>query len=362
MLKLSIATAKGRRNTAGCIRLAVFFLFCLFGFSSCPANASDNDGTRFPFVKNGGLYAFSAEADELAFEESFDTLGSNNGFIQKGVSVSQKSGWIIAWNKNNQTVYHIDENKKVRSKVNAGGALAYVDKNYILTQTSSFNDNKGFGFTLYSIKYTRNEKKISLKTVWSGYADCFVSDCFFTADGVCISGGTRDDTKNNAFYITAKGIHKCFSTAKNSDFLRLLNAGDKVYAFLSGREKTVVEPLLYSFTLNDYIEGDSAAQNLSEMLPADFECFFGYGFVMKTEAFEALVIPASFNGVISFVCYDYKNANIKSIIPDAVGCMSPLGTTADGVWYIARDALIEDSWYGISLFDGISCKKIQKIY
>ena len=381
MNALSDAAAKGRRNAAGYNKLAVFFLFCLFVFTGCPANASGSNGAEFPFVKDGKLYSVgqnNASAGDAVSIKSYDFMTVSDAFTQKGVSTSKKEGWVLAWNKKSQTVYHIDENKRVRSKAAVNGSLAYLDKKYVLSQTSSFDDNKGFGFTLYSIKYSWNGKKISLKQVWTGFADCFVSDCFFTNDGVCISGGNRDDTKNNAFYITAKGIHKCFSTAKNSDFLRLLNTGDKVYTILSGRDKTRVEPLIFNFTLDNYIEGtDSQAfTNLfsDSAFPQTFDCFFGYGFVYGvSEHFEygvpepvegnkLLILPASFEGIISFVCYDYKNGQVSAIVPDAVGCVAALGSTADGQLYVARDALIEDSWYGISLFDGISCKKIQKIY
>jgi len=367
MRNLSDATAKGRKNTAGCTKLAVFFLVCLFFFCGCPANASGSDGNDFPFVKDGKLFSFSIEpernitSDSLISINDYDFLNNSEGFTQKGVSVSKKNGWILAWNKKTQQLFHIDDSKRIRSKAGAAGSLAYVDKKFILLQNSSFDESKGFGFTLYSIKYSWNGKKISLKQIWKGSADCFVSDCFFTDDGVCICGGTQDDTKHNAFYITAKGIHRCFSTQKNSDFLRILNTGDTVYAFLSGRDKTKVEPVLFSFTLEGYTEGDDAADSLSfytsSIFSPDFDCFFGYGFVT-----DMLVIPASFDGQISFVCYDYKLGRISSVVPDATGCVAVLGSNSNGTWYLARDPLIEDSFYGISLFTGTECKKIQEIY
>ena len=364
MFYLSNATAKGRMNTAGCTKLAVFFLFCLFIFSGCPANASDNDDIKFPFVKDGSLYSFCSAADDSSLIKSYEISGASEGYTQRAVSLAKKDGFILAWNQKSQNLYYINPEGHTSSKVKLSGSIAYVGKNYVLMQTSSFDQNKGFPFTLYSIKYTRAGKKISLKKIWYGNIDCFVSDSFFTSDGICICGGNKDNTKHNVYYITAKGIHKCFTTDKNSDFLRILNTKDKVYAFLSGREKTKVEPVLFSFTLDGYTEGadscDSLSFYISSIFSPDFECFFGYGFVSTNP--EVLVIPASFDGQISFVCYDYKIGRVYSVIPDATGCLAVLGTTSEGTWYLARDPLIEGSFNGISLFTGSECKKIKEIY
>ena len=360
MLKLSDATAKGRTNTAGCTKLAVFFLACLFVFSGCPANASDSNNTQFPFTKDSQLYSFCPQAQVSESIKSCEVLGAREGYTQKAVSTSKKNGYILAWNQKNQYLYHISTTGQTSSKVKLSGSIAYVGVNYVLVQTSSFEQNKGFAFTLYSIKYSRANKKISLKKLWNGNIDCFVSDCFFTTDGICISGGTQDNSKNNAFYITANGIHKCFSVVKNSDFLRIINCDDAVYAFLSVREKTTAEPVIFKFTLDNYIEGTDSQSQISlkndPKLPQDYECFFGYGF-----ATIGLVLPASINGQISFIVYDLAANKISTVAADAVGCTVPLGQTEDGFYYIARDPTIENSWYGIALFDGNSCKKIKKI-
>ena len=371
MYKLSDATAKGRTNTAGCTKLAVFFLVCLFVFSGCPANASDSNDTQFPFVKDGKLYSFCPQAQVSASVKSYEVFGAGEGYIQKAVSTSKKNGFILAWNQKTQYLYHIGTTGQTSSKVKLNGSIAYVGVNYVLVQTSSFDQNKGFAFTLYSIKYSRSNKKISLKKLWNGNIDCFVSDCFFTTDGICISGGTQDNSKNNAFYITSNGIHKCFSVAKNSDFLRLLNCGNTVYGFMSQREKTAVEPIIYKFTLDNYIEGTDSQSKISlknaANLPQAYECFFGYGFAVSgvPEALEGpahdLILPSSINGLISFIVYDPAKGQISTVAADAVGCNVPLGQTPDGFYYIARDPTIEDSWYGIALFDGNSCKKIKKI-
>ena len=193
--------------------------------------------------------------------------------------------------------------------------------------------------------------------MWTGFVDCFVSDFFFTADGVCIAGGTRDDSKSNAFYITGNGIHNCFSVEKNSDFLRLVPAADskKVYAFVSTRDKSERAPVIYSFDMNDAPD-QAVTIDLSgdPLLPAGFDCFFGYGF--------SAVLPTVVDGVIQFICYDSATGKITGVVPDAVGCVNPLAATADGTYYIARDPLLEDSWYGIALFTGTECKKITKFF
>ena len=362
MKYLSNATAKGRINTAGC-RLAVFFLACLCFFTACPLNASGSDSRLLPYVSSGKLYSFDPDAEQADSITNYSFFNMTEGFTQNGTASSKKKGFILAWNQKKQKLCHIT-GKKIASSVDLKGSLVYAGSDYVLAQTSSFIDNKGFSFTLYSIKYTWNRTRIKLSSVWTGYADCFVSNFFFTDDGVCIAGGTKDDTQNNAFYITKRGIHKCFSTAKDSDFLRLVPVvqGDgsgitRVYAFLSCREKFSREPMLYSFTLEDSPE-QALTINLggNALLPQGFDCFFGYGFEYNGK----IVLPASINNIINFVCYDCASGKITEVASDAVGCYTALGKTADGFYYIARDPLIEDSWYGISLFTGTECKKIKK--
>ena len=364
MSKLSSAFAKGRRNTAGFKRLAVFFLICPFVFFAC-STSSPTKALLMPFARDGKIYSFTAGAALPLDIKAYELPAASDGYIQKAVSNSKKEGFILAWSQKSQFLYHIDSAGLAASKVKISGSIAYVDKNYVLVQTNAFDQNKGFAFTLYSIKYSRNKVKISAKKIWNGNIDCFVSDSFFTSDGVCIGGGTQDDTKHNVYYITSRGIHKCFTTSKNSDFLRLLNTDSKVYAFLSGRDKSSARPVFYGFTLDNYIEGNQTeiVLNLAEGTEASgaFECFFGYGFV-TTKPSPLLVIPASFDGDISFICYDYKTKVLQSLIPDAVGCMTPLGDSEEGFYYIGCDPLNPDSYYGICLFDGNSCKKIQKIY
>lgn len=340
---LSSACAKGRSNTAG-YRLAVFFLFCLFVFSACPMNASDSASRIFPFVKDGKLCLFNSEVSDY----KVCSLGAN--FTQRAVAPSQKSGWVLAWNRNNNQLCHVNRAGKIKAKTGLSGASAYVNKKYVLIQGSSFDENKGFTFTLYSIKYTFGDKNISLKQLWKGSIDCFVSDSFFTEDGVCIAGGSRDNTKHNVFYINESGIHKCFTMPKDKDFLRLVSYGDnKLYAFLSQQDKSKKDPVLYTFTLNGQPE-QALTINLAEdsSLPPDFDCFFGYGF----NSDEQIILPASVNGIINFICYDCTGGKIARLVPDAVGCLAYLGMSDKGALYVARDPLLDGSFYGIRLFDG----------
>ncbi len=353
---LSVAIAKGRINAAGCLKLAVFF-FCLIGFSGCTENISASDLSNIPFTKGGKLYSFDEGSN--AKIKAYNFKSTSNGFTQKAVSTSQKSGWIIAWNKKTQELYHIDNHKKIRSKTQLLSSLVYVNQNFILTQGNSFDENKGFNFTLYENIYSG--KKINLNKIWTGYIDCFISDCFFTKEGICISGGNKEDTRNNVFYITSKGIQKCFTTEKKSDFLRLINNGDKVYAFLSGRDKSPALPVIYSFNLQDFTDSENAncqinLQNDSSF-PQNFDCFFGYGFAYK----DLIILPASIEGKISFISYDYTSRKIHSVVYDAVGCIANLAQSEKGVLYLARDPLIVDSFYGISFFNGKECKKILSI-
>ncbi len=353
---LSVATAKGRINAAGCLKLAVFF-FCLIVFSGCTENISASELSNIPFSKDGKLYSF--DDDGNAKIKAYNLKAASNGFTQKSVSVSQKNGWIIAWNKKTQELYHIDNHKKIRSKTQLISSLVYVNQKYILTQGNSFDGNKGFNFTLYENIYSG--KKINLNKIWTGYIDCFISDCFFTEEGICISGGNKEDTRNNVFYITSKGIHKCFTTEKKSDFLRLIDNGDKVYAFLSGRDKSSALPVFYNFKLQDYTDSENAncqinLQNDSSF-PQNFDCFFGYGFAYK----DLIILPASIDCQISFIAYDSSYMKINSVISDATGCIANLAKSEKGIFYLARDPLIADSFYGISLFNGKECKKILSI-
>ena len=349
---LSVATAKGRINAAGYLKLAVFF-FCLSFFSLRSQTASASE-INIPFVKDGKLYSFNSDSDGKT--KSYDFKNASNVFTQKSVCVSKESGYILAWNKKTQELWHIDDHKKISSKALLTGSLVYVDKNFVLSQGNSFDENKGFEFSLYSINYA--DKSISLKKIWTGFEDCFISDCFFTGDRVCIIGGNREDSINSVFYITADGIHKCFSTAKKSDFLRLINTGKSVYAFLSGRDKSPAQPVIYQFSLNDYTESRNPdciiELKKDPSLSEAFECFFGFGFAYQNR----IILPASIKGSISFMILDPSKNKITSVVPDATGCISILSNNGGGVYYMARDPLIADSFYGISLFDGSECKKI----
>ena len=138
-----------------------------------------------------------------------------------------------------------------------------------------------------------------------------------------------------------------------------MSAGDSVYAFLSGREKSAAEPVLYKFTLDGSSEATASAGGAislknDRLLPQGFECFFGYGFIQD----GLLVLPASVNGEISFICCDKKNGHISSVVPDVTGCIAALGSAPEGFYYMARDPLLENSYYGICLFDGKTSGRI----
>ena len=369
----SLLACAGKINAAGCKRLAAFFLPFLFLFSACSSDAPYSNSVITPFVVNKDMYAFPLledETDVTGFDfELIDYSSSAWNFTRSSVSTSLKNGFVLAWDSNSKNLMHVNTAKKVVSFVKLDAAMVYVNKNYVLAQSSSFSENKGFDFTLYKVLYSGGNKKIKLKSVWSGFIDSFVSDYFFTADGVCIAGGTKDDSKCNVFHIKGKvgeAIHKCFSIDKNSDFLRLVPTGEsqKVFAFMSTRDKSERAPVIYSFDMNDApdqavtidLSGDS-------LLPAGFDCFFGYGFSAVPELVEGVegrvILPASVDGIIQFVCYDCAAAKITGVVPDAVGCVAPLAATSEGTYYIARDPLIEDSWYGIGLFTGNKCIRIK---
>ena len=369
----SLLACAGKINAAGCKRLAAFFLPFLLLFSACSSDAPYSNSVITPFVVNKDMYAFPLledETDVTGFDfELIDYSSSAWNFTRSSVSTSLKNGFVLAWDSNSKNLMHVNTAKKVVSFVKLDAAMVYVNKNYVLAQSSSFSENKGFDFALYKVLYSGGNKKIKLKSVWSGFIDCFVSDYFFTADGVCIAGGTKDDSKCNVFYIKGKAgeaIHKCFSIDKNSDFLRLVPTGEsqKVFAFMSTRDKSERDPVIYSFDMNSAPD-QAVAIDLSgdSLLPAGFDCFFGYGFSAVPELVEGVegrvILPASVDGIIQFVCYDCAAAKITGVVPDAVGCVAPLAATSDGTYYIARDPLIEDSWYGIGLFTGNKCIRIK---
>ena len=76
------------------------------------------------------------------------------------------------------------------------------------------------------------------------------------------------------------------------------------------------------------------------------------GFPEALEGPSEIILPASINGIINFICYDCTGGKIARIVPDAVGCVAYLGSSDAGALYVARDPLLEGSFYGIRLFDG----------
>ena len=343
-----------------------FCVFCAFCFSACSLDATYSDTVLCPYVLNDSLYAFPLFTDSQNDGETISLQKNGWSFMKDGVESSRKRGCVLAWNSNSQKLMHIHSSKKVLSSVKLPASKVYTGQNFVLSQTSTFTQDKGFAFSLYKIEYSSANKKIKLKTVWNGYADCFVSDYFFTQNGVCIAGGTQNNKTLNVFYINGQGIHNCFTTAKHSDFLRLVYSGnsEKVYAFVSTQDKSDRSPVIYSFNMTQAPE-QAVTIDLSgdSLLPAGFDCFFGYSFPESVEGPSVrIILPASINGTIQFICYDSTAGKISGVVPDAVGCATPLASSSEGTYYIARDPLIQDSWYGIALFTGTECKKITKFF
>lgn len=343
---MNLPAFSGRKDAAGHKKLAAFFLLNFILLSSLFCEA-------IPFVLGGKIYSFN---DDYSVDQMLEPAG----FTSRGVCKSEKNGFILAWNQKSELLCHIDPNRKISSRFSLKASAVYMNKEYILTQSNNFDENKGFALTLYKIKYSVFSPKLKLKNIWHGYVDCFVSDCFFMDDGICIAGGTRDNLKHGVYAITAKGIHKCFSMPKKSDFLRIIPASkdkNQIIAFVSSRDKSEAMPAIYEFNV-DNTKGSESAETICldelEGFPKSFDCFFGYGFKYEDE----VIIPASLKGNISFIKYNPENRLITGIASDAIGCNFPLGNMKNGFCYIARDPLLEDSYYGLALYDG---KEIIKV-
>lgn len=340
----------GRKIAAGNKKLAAFFLLFAFVITAY--------AQRIPYTVGGKLYILNNDYSTTAI----DFYGPA-GFVQRGVCKSKKDNYVLAWNQKTQELININSKNKVANKTPVAAAAVYINEDFILTQSSNFDENRGFEFTLYKLKYSKLSDKISLKIHWKGFIDCFISDCVFLKNGICIAGGTKDNSKHNVYTLTKQGIHKSFSMPKNGDFLRLIKAPeseDLMYAFISGRDKSKAEPALYSFELAKLSDGTSAHKiefSVDQNLPSGFTCFFGYGFTYK----DRLMLPASVDGKISFIKYDPEVDRITSVIPNTNGCNFPLGITDKNDFiYIARDPLIEGAFYGIGAYNGNVCRTIEK--
>lgn len=339
----------GRKNAAGGKKLAAFFLLSLI----CTFSVFSQN-TR-PFSTNGKLYFLNSQNDVT----EIIALGQGK-FLQRGVSSSGKKGCVLAWEQKTQQLLHINENGKVTAAVQAPANSVFLSKKYILMQSSSWTENRGFEFTLSKINYAKLGTKITLKKQWSGFIDCFVSDCVFTENGVCISGGTKDNSTHNVYSISLDGIHKCFSMPKNSDFLRLVpnpTNETELFAFVSQREKIAVTPSFYSFDLNTRTDNTTATKYVlsdSEKFPSGFECFFGYGFTLGDD----LILPCSVDKSIVFVKYSPAQKKIVSVTSDVVGCNFPLFESEGLFYYIAKDPLSPEDFYGIATYNGKTVNKV----
>lgn len=339
----------GRRNAAGYKKLAAFFLLSLlYDFTIFSQNIR-------PFSVNGKINLFNVEKSVI--EKNFTPQGT---FLMRGVCSSGKKGFILAWNQKTQQLLHIKEDGKILASVQAPGNNVFINKNYILQQSNSWTENRGFEFTFSKIKYSKLTSKISLKKQWNGFIDCFVSDCIFTENGVYIAGGTKDNLTHNVYSISQNGIHKCFSMPKKSDFLRIvrnpLNDAE-LFAFLSQREKIAVSPSVYCLDVNTRSDSTTSTKYILsefENFPVGFECFFGYGFILGND----VVFPCSIEKAITFVKCNIKTKTIDSVTPQAIGCNFPLFANGDAFYYIAKDPLDAHSFYGIATYDGKSIEKI----
>ena len=338
----------GRRNAAATKKVAAFFL--LFFISNITLFSE-----KKPFVLSGELFFF----DENYNVEKFS--GKNDSrFVQRGITEAPKKGNSLVWDQKNELILHLDENQKILSKTELKGNTAYINKKYVLTQFNNFEENKGFPYCLYKIGSSKFSSKISLKKIWSGNLDCFISDCVFLDDGICIGGGTQDNLKHNVYVITSNDVHKCFSMPKNGDFIRLVKSSateNKIFVFLSEREKKNSAGVIYPVLISEYVTLENCKKidlESDSKLPKDFQCFFGYGF----NYLNSLILPASIDGKISFIQYGEEKEQIEKIINEAVGCILPLGENSKGYNYLARDPLIADSYFGLGLFNGNECLKV----
>ncbi len=327
------------KNAAGFRGLAVFLLFSVFFITSCKSQ-SKNDLCTFVLEKQ----LYSINKNDFSY---FNYEIPDASFTRYAVSEAQKENCILAWNSTSQELLLIDKDSNVISKKDLPCGTVFLNQNYLLTQSSDFSLNKGFEFSLYKVSSSKNIKLKKIKTV---FLDCFVSDIFFTLQGICICGGNQEDTNHNVFYITENGSHKCFSLKKNSDFLRMIKSdSDDVYAFLNGRDKSKTDAVLYKFSLSEN-SSEKIILNDDKNLPSDFDCFFGYGFSYKNK----LILPTSLNEKMFFLEYDYNARKIENVIEDCVGCIKPLTLTEKGFFYLAKDSLNKNSFSGIKCFDGNS--------
>lgn len=336
------------RNAAGFKPLAAFFLFCCL-IISC-SSKKENYPPVSVFAVGGNVYTFNLDNSPL-YVKDYGINKASSHFTRKAVAPSKNGGCFLAWDQNNEMLLQVNSNGRVTTQVPLEGRLAYLNKNFVLSQKDNYVDDNGFEFDFYKINYIGKEK-ILLKKLWSGKIDIFISDSFFTENGICIAGGTRDNKTHNVFYITRDSIKNCYSMEKNGDFLRLIKVNEnEVYAFLSGNEKS--SAVLYRFYLNGTVKFVRSLM-MDKNLPWRFECFSGYGFLYGNQ----LILPSQVRGNLCFIKYDTDEEKISGIVPDCDGCLTPLGKCEKDFYYIARNPDVDGSFYGISIFDDTACKRV----
>ncbi|MBR5647232.1 MAG: hypothetical protein IKX23_11385 [Treponema sp.] len=339
---------KSSKNAAGLKPLAAFFLLSCSCISCSPQK--ENHPPVCAFTVGGNAYTFNLD-DSPLYVKDYGINKASSRFTRNSVGASKNNGAFLAWDQENEILLQVNSNGRVTTQVPLKGRLVYLNRNYVLSQKENYVDDSGFEFDFYRINYIGKEK-ILLKKIWSGKIDLFISDCFFTENGICIAGGTRDNKTHNVFYITKNSIKNCFSMEKNSDFLRLIKVNEnEVYAFLSSTDKA--SAVLYKFYLKGTIKFVRSLM-MDKNLPWRFEGFAGYGFLYDNQ----LVLPAKVRSSICFIKYDTNEEKITGVVSDCDGCFASLAECENGFYYIARNPDVDGSFYGISLFDGNSCKRI----
>ncbi len=379
---------KGKDNTVGLRKwLAVLFFLLLPCFVSC-SDRIDFHKTVF-FALNGTLYRVYSPENELTEECDVnnikkETIAVKNTFFQvNNVKLNQRQiteveeNYVLGWDSNSKKLLLLNSEGKILSSKKFNTALLRMSENFLLAQTSSFEDNKGFKFDLYRLNINLSKKVFSLEKVWEENLNCFVSDTVFYDKGVFIAGATQDDKTHMVYNLCENedltfSIKECFTVPKNSDFLRLVASDTstsdelKLYAFISCQNKSIwipkkdpnsksepfIEKPYRSKVYNiDYKNNEFSELDLTELpgIPEDFECFFGFGFNYKNR----IMLPASIDSNIYFISLDFSEKTY-SICKDVTCCFLPVGLLNDKYIYVSRDVLKPDQFYGISVFDGNS--------
>jgi len=340
---------RSRKNTANYKKnLAVFFLSVLFISCSYSLKNTKNLDSSLLYLLDRRLYSFSPLSPEKE-----NSLITDKLTLKQRAFTSYDSKTILVWDEKSKNLLKINSEGRVKASIKLPASSVRINKDFVLTQSMPFESGKGFSFSLYKISSSAFLKRIKLDMLWSGYLDCFISDAVFTDEGIIIAGGNREDSLNKLYYISEKGVDKLFELSKKGDFLRLLYKDKALYTFVSGKDKSYARPLVYKINI---ASKTSELLDLStlEAFPLAFDCFFGFGFIFNNN----LILPSSINNQINFIALDFERKKIVQISPESRGCLIPLGEIDGLFYYVARDSLNKNSFYGIASYDGIECKEI----